>query len=162
MFFSPRVSWRYLEESKLKDDLMTVHTRAEIERQLRHRVVPRTDNRNALLELGFTPAYPHLAHDAYYGALWMRAIDAHADSSAGRRLDARTLVIERAFHVGVNRRARRIRLRRVGPCAAVTKRGRAYRPLRARRFLGVVRKHALQLEKSSVEEFPAYGVLPGI
>jgi hypothetical protein len=127
-----------LERSKLEDDRMTIHTRAEIERQLRLRLVPRTDNRDALIELGFTPAYPHLARDVYYGALWMRAIDAHKDSAAGRRSDAKTLVIERAFHVGADRLARRIRLRCAVPCAAVTLRSRDYSPLSARRVLRVV------------------------
>ncbi len=127
-----------MERSKLEDDRMTIHTRAEIERQLRLRLVPCTDNRDALIELGFTPAYPQLARDAYYGALWMRAIDAHKDSTAERRSDAKTLVIERAFQVGANRPARRLRLRRAVLCAAVKLRSRAYSPLSARRFLGIV------------------------
>jgi hypothetical protein len=125
------------KETKLEDERMTVHTRSEIERQLRLRLVPCTDNRGALVELGFTPAYPHLARDVYYGALWTRTIDAHKDPIAGRRSNAKALVVERAFHVGTERRARRIRLRRAGPCAAVTMRKRAYSPLRARRFGGV-------------------------
>jgi hypothetical protein len=123
---------------------MTVHTRPEIERQLRQRIVPCTDNREALVELGFMPAYPQLAHDVYYGALWTRTVGAHNDPAAPPRSNAKMLVVERAFHVDAERRARRIRLRRAGRCAAVTTRSRAYFPLRARRLVGVViREHDL-------------------
>jgi hypothetical protein len=117
----------------------TVHTRPEIERQLRLRQTPRTDNRNALIELGFTPAYPHLARDVYYGAIWTRAMDAHDGAVAGRGAHSRALVMERAFHVRTERRARRMRLRRAGHCAAVARRSRTYSPLRASRFTSVRR-----------------------
>jgi len=117
---------------------MTVHTRPEIERQLRQRIVPRTDNREALVELGFMPAYPHLLHDVYYGALWTRAVEAHNDPAAPPHSNSKMLVVERAFHVAPQRRARRIQLRRAGRCAAVTARSRAYFPLPARRLVGVV------------------------
>jgi hypothetical protein len=117
---------------------MTVHTRLEIERQLRQRKVPCTQNREALVELGFMPAYPHLLHDVYYGALWTRVVDAHNDPAAPPRPNAKMLVVERAVHIGAEHRAHRIRLRRAGRCSAVTTRRRAYFPLRARRVVGVV------------------------
>ena len=117
---------------------MTVHTRPEIERQLRQRLVPRTDNREALIELGFSPAYPHLARDRYYGAIWTRAIDTDRDSTAPSRSNAKTLVVERAFHVSAKRRARRVRWRRAALCAALATRSRTYSPLSARRFVRTV------------------------
>lgn len=122
----------------MSDSKSTVHTRAEIERQLRMRQTPRTDNRNALLDLGFTPAYPHLARDMYYGAIWTRAIDAHDGSIARRGSHTRTLVMERAFHVRAER-TRRMRLRRAGSCAAITRDRRRYCPLGAGEFTGVLR-----------------------
>jgi hypothetical protein len=116
---------------------MTVHTRPEIERLLRQRLVPRTDNREALIELGFSPAYPHLARDRYYGAIWTRAIDTSRDSTAPSRANAKTLVVERAFHVSAKRRSRRVRWRRAALCGALATRSRTYSPLSARRFVRI-------------------------
>ncbi len=115
-----------------------VHTRLEIERALRERMVPCTDNREALVELGFMPAYPHLAHDVYYGSLWTRAVDANNDPAAPPRPNAKMLVMERAVHIAAKRRTHRIRLRRAGRCLAVTTRNRAYCPLPACRLVGLV------------------------
>ncbi len=118
----------------------TAHTRPEIERQLRHRRVPRTDNREALIELGFTPAYPQLALHAYYGALWTRAVDSPQESGPRSRSQPKTLVVERAFHVRARRPAPRFRLRHAGELRAAMLPSRAYFPLSARRFAGVPRK----------------------
>ncbi len=76
----------------------TSHTRAEIERELRLCFVPQTDNRDALIDLGFTPAYPAL-ETASDGVLWTRVIEACLDSQAVRRSDRRMLAIQRAVFV---------------------------------------------------------------
>ena len=127
------------------------HTRFDIERLLRLRLTPRTDNRKALIELGFTPAYPHLATDAYYGGLWTRAIDAHDGSRTSRGAHTRTLVVERAFHVSAKRRPRRLVLRSAKCCAAVRTPSRTYTPLRARRFAGAARVRPAEKKARATE-----------
>ena len=69
------------------------HSREEIESALlRLHCVP-TDNREALLALGFAPMYPK-ATKGYESRLWVRSIDSGYDSSLG---NGRKLVLQRAF-----------------------------------------------------------------
>jgi len=71
------------------------HSREEIERALlRLHCVP-SDNREALLALGFEPMYPHVTK-GYKSRLWARAIDSGYGSSLS---NGRKLVIQRAFLV---------------------------------------------------------------
>lgn len=63
-----------------------MHDREEIERRLRLRLIPETDRRDALIELGFTRVYPQLAQGPYYRAMWTRAIEATATGSGHRTL----------------------------------------------------------------------------
>jgi hypothetical protein len=69
------------------------HSREEIERALvRLHCVP-TDNREALLALGFEPMYPQVKK-GYESHLWMRSIDSGRGSSLS---NIRKLVVQRAF-----------------------------------------------------------------
>jgi hypothetical protein len=78
------------------------HTREEIERLvLRLPCVP-TDNRDALLELGFERMYPQVA-SGYESRLWMRSVDSgYAGPSKGRKF-----IVQRAYLDGpsINRRS---------------------------------------------------------
>ena len=67
-----------------------VHTKAAITDVLRRGMSPFTDNEDALVELGFTRAYPQVraGHDAM---IWERTID--YPSGSGMRMLAR----QRAF-----------------------------------------------------------------
>lgn len=69
------------------------HSREEIERALlRLHCVP-TDNRDALLALGFERMYPQAA-SGYESHLWVRSVDSgYASSLCG----GRKLVMQRAF-----------------------------------------------------------------
>ena len=71
---------------------MTAHTAEDIARRLRLGVVPETDNRDALLELGFRRAYPQVKDD-YHSRLWSRAVPSDRPSSAGHM----QLVIQLAY-----------------------------------------------------------------
>lgn len=76
------------------------HTQDEIERlAFRLPCVP-TDNRDALLALGFERMYPQAA-SGYDSHLWMRAVD------SGYTAGARKLVVQRAFLDGPSRTRRR-------------------------------------------------------
>jgi hypothetical protein len=68
------------------------HTREEIERlAIRLPCVP-TDNRDALLELGFERMYPQAA-SGYESRMWVRSVDSgYIGSATGRKL-----VVQRAF-----------------------------------------------------------------
>jgi hypothetical protein len=68
------------------------HTREEIERvAMRLPCVP-TDNRDALIELGFERMYPETA-SGYESRLWTRSVDSgYVGSGSGRKL-----IIQRAF-----------------------------------------------------------------
>jgi hypothetical protein len=68
------------------------HTREEIERlAMRLPCVP-TDNRDALLELGFERMYPQAA-SGYESRLWSRSVDSgYIGSATGRKL-----IHQRAF-----------------------------------------------------------------
>jgi len=69
------------------------HRREDIERALvRLHCVP-TDNREALLALGFEPMYPE-ATKGYESHLWVRSIDSGHGSSLR---NGRKLVLQRAF-----------------------------------------------------------------
>jgi hypothetical protein len=62
-----------------------VHTTEAIQSLLRRGLTPITDNREALLELGFQRAYPQVAR-GYEVALWERSIEFGRSSQDGRRL----------------------------------------------------------------------------
>jgi hypothetical protein len=67
------------------------HTQEEIERlAFRLSCVP-TDNRDALVALGFQRMYPQAA-SGYDSHLWMRSVDSGYSGSIGRRL-----IVQRAF-----------------------------------------------------------------
>ncbi len=69
------------------------HTREDIESALvRLHCVP-TDNREALLALGFQPMYPNVAR-GHKSRLWVRSIDSSCGSSLR---NGRKLAIQRAF-----------------------------------------------------------------
>ena len=68
----------------------TLETQEQIERQLRMGLVPETDNRTLLCEMGFEPLYPQ-THDGYHEHLWGRQIET-TGSRGGRRL-----AIQRAY-----------------------------------------------------------------
>jgi hypothetical protein len=69
-----------------------VHSADEIMAMLRRGLAPMTDNRDALLGLGFERSYPHVAA-GYYAKIWERAVESPYPSSTG----ARMLIRERAF-----------------------------------------------------------------
>ncbi len=76
------------------------HTREEIERlAFRLPCVP-TDNRDALIALGFERMYPHAA-SGYDSHLWMRSVD------SGYNAGARRLIVQRAFLDAPTRRRSR-------------------------------------------------------
>jgi hypothetical protein len=69
----------------------TVHFVEDVAMLLRHGLSPVTDNRDALLELGFERAYPGV-HRGYESTIWERSIERY------RRHDGyRILARERAF-----------------------------------------------------------------
>jgi len=71
------------------------HSREEIERALlRLHCVP-TDNRDALLALGFEPMCPQIT-TGYKSRLWVRSIDSGYGSAQS---NGRKLVLQRAFLV---------------------------------------------------------------
>ncbi len=69
----------------------TVHSIEAIEALLRRGDVPKTDNRAALVALGFVRSVP-LADSAYEESLWERTVDHPVRSASGHKL----LVRERA------------------------------------------------------------------
>ena len=69
------------------------HSKDEIEHAaLRLHCVP-TDNRDALISLGFEPMYPQIA-SRYDSHLWARVVE--SNGSAGRS-KGRKLVVQRAY-----------------------------------------------------------------
>jgi hypothetical protein len=78
---------------------MIVHTTADIERELRFGRTPQTDNRSALIALGFEPAMPHLRDDS----TWIRPVEKTPVDFSGRRTRAvrRVLALERAVFVAL-------------------------------------------------------------
>lgn len=68
-----------------------VHSSDAIASLLRRGLSPITDNRDALLALGFARAYPHVAR-GYESTIWERSVD-YSNAACGRRMLAR----ERAF-----------------------------------------------------------------
>ncbi|GAC1303833.1 MAG: hypothetical protein NVSMB19_14170 [Vulcanimicrobiaceae bacterium] len=64
------------------------HTVEEIEAVLRRGLTPQTDNRAALLELGFVRSSPHLAH-GYESTIWERSRDHAERAASGLRLFVR-------------------------------------------------------------------------
>lgn len=69
-----------------------VHSTTDIENLLRRGLTPITDNRTALLELGFQRAYPQIVR-RYEATIWERAIDAATRARDGDRM----LVCQRAL-----------------------------------------------------------------
>jgi len=69
-----------------------VHTAEAIQTLLRRGLTPVTDNRHALLELGFERAYPQVKR-GYEATLWERSIDLAQRASDGRRVLARERAI---------------------------------------------------------------------
>jgi hypothetical protein len=72
--------------------LTIVHSVEAIEALLRRGVTPKTDNREALIELGFVRSSPAAAA-GYDESLWERSVDHKSPPAGGRRL----LVRERAI-----------------------------------------------------------------
>jgi len=70
-----------------------VHRSEELEALLRRGLSPLTDNRDALLSLGFERAYPQVPK-GYESTIWERSIQ-HGQNRAGHRVLAR----ERAYLV---------------------------------------------------------------
>lgn len=68
----------------------TVQTQEQLEHQLRLGIVPATDNRTLLLDMGFQPLYPHV-RDGYHENLWGRQVDVEAGAGGRRR------AIQRAY-----------------------------------------------------------------
>jgi hypothetical protein len=69
------------------------HSREEIERALRRLHCVPTDNRDALLALGFQRMYPQVK-SGYHSHLWVRSVDAGYSSSL---CNGRKLIMQRAF-----------------------------------------------------------------
>ena len=69
-----------------------VHSTADIENLLHRGLTPITDNRTALLELGFQRAYPQIVR-GYDATIWERAVDAATRARDGQRM----LVRQRAL-----------------------------------------------------------------
>jgi hypothetical protein len=69
-----------------------VHTSEAIQTLLRRGLTPVTDNRNALLELGFERAYPQIER-GYEATLWERSIELDQRSRQGYRIRARERAI---------------------------------------------------------------------
>jgi hypothetical protein len=80
------------------------HNREEIEREARRLHCVPTDNRDALIALGFERMYPQVVA-GYESHLWIRSVD--ADYHAGATGNARRRVIQRAFLAGASRHAER-------------------------------------------------------
>jgi hypothetical protein len=77
------------------------HTREEIERLASRLPCVPTDNREALLALGFERMYPQAA-SGYDSHLWMRSVDAGDSAVIGKRR-----IVQRAFLDGPSARIRR-------------------------------------------------------
>ena len=67
------------------------HTIEEIDAVLRRGLSPITDNRDALVALGFEPAYPQI-RTGYDSTIWERSVE-YGTNTAGYR----TLARQRAF-----------------------------------------------------------------
>jgi hypothetical protein len=76
------------------------HSREDIERALVRLYCVPTDNRDALLALGFQPMYPQ-ATTGYERHLWVRSIDSGHGSSLR---NGRKFVLQRAFLEEANAR----------------------------------------------------------
>jgi hypothetical protein len=83
---------RYRPASEEAPVPTTVHSIEAIEALLRRGVTPKTDNRDALIELGFVRSSPAAAA-GYDESLWERSVD-HKNAAAG---GPRVLVRERAI-----------------------------------------------------------------
>jgi hypothetical protein len=69
-----------------------VHSIEAIEAILRRGATPKTDNRDALIALGFTRSTP-AAEGGYDATLWERAVDRHERAANGQRV----MIRERAI-----------------------------------------------------------------
>jgi hypothetical protein len=76
---------------------MIAHTTAEIERELRLGRTPQTDNRSALITLGFEPAMPQVRDDT----TWIRPVEVTAIGPGPRpaRAVKRVFALQRAEFV---------------------------------------------------------------
>jgi hypothetical protein len=74
-----------------------VHVAEELVALLRRGMSPATDNRNALLALGFERAYPQVP-TGYEATIWERSIEHHR-----RPNGLRVLARERAYLIDVGR-----------------------------------------------------------
>jgi hypothetical protein len=81
------------------------HSREEIERAAQRLHCVPTDNRDALIALGFERMYPQVV-SGYESHLWMRPVDSGYNGGSTR--NGRKLIIQRAFLDGpsVTRRSR--------------------------------------------------------
>jgi hypothetical protein len=70
----------------------TVHSREAIEALLRRGATPKTDNRDALIALGFVRSSPR-ANGGYDETIWERSVDRAERSISGHRV----MVRERAI-----------------------------------------------------------------
>ncbi|MDE2571523.1 MAG: hypothetical protein KGM44_03255 [bacterium] len=70
-----------------------VHDPEGIQRMLRHGLAPVTDNRQALMALGFAAKYPN-GRDAYERGIWSRSVDHGYRSS-----DFRRMLVEQIAHL---------------------------------------------------------------
>jgi hypothetical protein len=80
--------------------MLTVNSLEAINNLLRRGLTPVTEKRDALLNLGFARAYPHVA-SGYEATIWERAVEYGRRAAAGSRL----LVRQRAIltHGGAQR-----------------------------------------------------------
>lgn len=80
------------------------HSKDDIERLLEHGSAPITDNETALVELGFTRAYPQV-QEGYEAMVWERSVD-HGCRETHRGL-RRVMARQRAYLKGVRHCAKR-------------------------------------------------------
>lgn len=76
--------------------MTVVHLPEDLVALLRRGLSPLTDNRDALLALGFARAYPQVAK-GYESTIWERSVE-HSRRADGRRVLAR----ERAYLIAPN------------------------------------------------------------
>jgi len=74
------------------DGRAIVHSCEHIELILRRGLTPLTDNRDALLALGFERAYPQVKR-GYEATIWERSIEHHAPGSLRRVLARQRAVL---------------------------------------------------------------------
>jgi hypothetical protein len=84
---------RRIDHTQIEHEVtMPAHSIEAIQNTLRRGLTPVTENREALLQLGFSRAYPQIVH-GYEASLWERAVE-HPQRTIG---GSRRLVRERAI-----------------------------------------------------------------